>query len=127
MQRLEKKVEEMPEDSKNSLEDSIKTMMRPWKNDNNQKWNDIIRQAETYYLQALKILLERKAGWIKKGNYQKSCRGYATRKTSLKKGIHLHHLDNCQRSQAQLKPYRKRYITSNNYGFLLMSPDPKLR
>ena len=62
MQRLEKKVEEMPEDSKNSLEDSIKTMMRPWKNDNNQKWNDKIRRAETDYLWALKFSLERKAG-----------------------------------------------------------------
>ena len=62
MQRLEKKVEEMPEDGINSLEDSIKTMMRPWKNNNNQKWNDIIRHAETDYLQALEILLERKAG-----------------------------------------------------------------
>ena len=41
MKRLEKKVDELPEVENSSLEDSIKTMLLPWKN--NDKLSLIIR------------------------------------------------------------------------------------
>ena len=37
MKRLEEKVDDLPE------EDSIKTMMRTWKNNDSQKWCEIIK------------------------------------------------------------------------------------
>ena len=41
---LMKKVDGLPEKESHSLEDSIKTMMQPWKNNDSQKWNDIIKK-----------------------------------------------------------------------------------
>ena len=54
---------ELPEIENDTLEDSIKTMIRPWKNNENEKWVQIIKQAESDYLLALKSSLDIKADW----------------------------------------------------------------
>ena len=84
MQRLEQKVEEMPDKGGNALEDRIKTMIHPLKNENSRKWNGIIKQAENDYLHALKVTLDNKAGWIKV-NFQKRYREFVITKVSSRK------------------------------------------